>query len=56
MLIIKFKEVYSFVITIQFTCFKNIGNRVKQCENLRNKLKGVNVCCFSANPAKTCAK
>ena len=31
---------------IQFACTKNIGNRVKQCENLKKKLKGVNVSCF----------
>ena len=26
---------------IQFTCTDNIGNRVKRCENLKKKLKGI---------------
>ena len=29
---------------------------VKQCENLKKKLKGVNTCYFSTIPAKICAK
>ena len=32
--------------TVQFTCTKNIGNRVKQYENLKKKLKVLNKCCF----------
>ena len=42
--------------TIHFTCTKNIGNRVKQCKNLKKIFKGVNACCFSTIPVKTCAK
>ena len=41
---------------IQFTCIKNIGNLVKQCENLKKILKGVNTYCFSTIPAKICEK
>ena len=32
--------------TVQFTCTENIENRVKQFENLKKKLRGVNTCCF----------
>ena len=32
---------------IQFISTENIGNGVKQCENLKKKLKGVNIFCFS---------
>ena len=35
---------------------KNIGNWVKQCENLKKKLKCVNKCCFSTIPDKVCVK
>ena len=48
MLVIKFKE----VCTIQFTCTGNIGNKLKQYENLKKKLKGLNTCCFSTIPVK----
>ena len=41
---------------IQFTCTKNIGNRVKQCENFKKKLKGINTCCFSTISGKVCKK
>ena len=30
----------------------NTENMVKQCENLKKKLKGVNTCCFSTIPVK----
>ena len=33
----------------------DIGNRVKQCENLKKKLKGIHTCCFSIIPVKICA-
>ena len=41
---------------IQFRCTKNIGNRVKQCENVKKKLKGVNICSFSTISVQICAK
>ena len=37
-------------------CAENIGNRVKQCENLKKKLKGANICCLSKISVKICAK
>ena len=43
-------------IQIQFTYTKNIGNRVKQFENLKKKLMGANTCCFSTILVKICAK
>ena len=43
-------------IQCKCTCTKNIGNRVKQCENLKKKLESVNTCCFSTILAKICAK
>ena len=45
----KCKEVWRHVkyCTIQITCTENIGNRVKQCENLKKKLEGVITSCFS---------
>ena len=42
--------------TIQFTCTKNIGNKVKKCENLKTKLKVVDTCCFLTIPVKNCKK
>ena len=35
---------------------KNIANSVKQCEYSKNKLKGVNTCCFSTMLVKICTK
>ena len=32
------------------------GNKVKQCENLKKKLKRVNTSCFSKIPVKICEK
>ena len=45
----KCQEVWRYVkyCTIQITCTENIGNRVKQCENLKKKLEGVITSCFS---------
>ena len=37
---------------IQFTCTKNIGKMVKQCEHFKKKLHGVYTCCFSTIPVK----
>ena len=41
---------------IQFRCTKNIENRDKQCENVKKKLKGVNICSFSTISVQICAK
>ena len=42
---------------IQFTCCtKNVGNMIKQRENLKKKLKSVNIWYFSTTPVKICAK
>ena len=41
---------------IQFECTENIGNRVKQCENLKKNFKFFIECCFSAIAVKICAK
>ena len=38
------------------TKYWNIGNTVKQCENLKKKLKNVKTCCFSTISVKICKK
>ena len=41
---------------IQLTCTWKIGNKVKQCENLKKILRRFNVCCFYTISVKICAK
>ena len=43
-------------ITIQFTYTEKIGNSIEQCENLKKKLKDVNISLFPTIPVKNCAK
>ena len=57
LLIIKFKEVCSYIKYDSIYMYENIGNkRVKQCENLKKKLQGVNICCFSTIFVIICVK
>ena len=44
------------ILTIQFTSTNNIKNMVKQFENLKKKLKGINTYSSSTVPVKICAK
>ena len=47
-MIIKLKEVCNYIKYDSIYMYENIGNkRVKQRENLKKKLQGVNICCFS---------
>ena len=55
-MVMSLKNLRRYKIQLNLHVPRNIGNRVKQFENLKKKLKGVNACCFSTIPVKFRAK